>query len=151
MITRITIKSEPADRSSKDRLTVTRSSVRYEYEPSTVRSGRGTGTSAGTTAGARAWTGGQGKKWTVSSRTEAFETMFRNLCAEVADIMSLPDSDPRMTAASDGSLPYTTFIVMYDDGKKEERTLTVPDETYTVCFTIIDQMVRSATPDRSMP
>ena len=33
MITRITIKSEPADRSYKDRLTITRSSVRYENEP----------------------------------------------------------------------------------------------------------------------
>ena len=151
MITRITIKSEPADRSSKDRLTVTRSSVRYEYEPSTVGKSAGTGTGTGAGMGARAWTGGQGKKWTVSSRTEAFETMFRNLCAEVAEIMSLPDADPRTNAANDGSVPYTTFVVMYDDGKKEERTLTVPDETYTVCFTIIDQMVRSATPGRSMP
>ena len=138
MITRITIKSEPAARSSKDRLTVTRSSVRYEYEPSVPSPAMG--------AGARAWSGGQGKKWTVSSRTKAFETMFRNLCEEVADIMRLPDPDPQSAA---GSANFTTFTVMHDDGKKEERTLTVPDETYTVCFTIIDQMVKSADPDRN--
>lgn len=144
MITRITIKSEPADRSSRDRITVTRSSVRYEYEPSVPSPSSSGG------AGARAWTGRQGKKWTVTSRTKAFETMFRNLCEEVADIMNLPEPDP-LAAGNAGSVTFTSFTVMHDDGEKEERTLAVPDETYTVCFTIIDQMVRSASPDRTTP
>ena len=114
MITRITIKSEPADRSGKDRLTITRSSVRYENEPER---------------------GGTPRKWTVSSSSPAFEKMFANLCEEVQTLMAMEEGN--------GSTA-TAFTVMYDDGNKEERTLRQPDEVYTVCFTIVDQMVRCA-------
>ena len=117
MITRITIKSEPADRSYKDRLTITRSSVRYENEPF-VPGGKAAP-----------------KKWTVSSDSPAFAKMFGNLCEEVQAILAMEEGN---------CATQTTFTIMHDDGKKEERTLRQADEVYTVCFTIVDQMVRCA-------
>ena len=124
MITRITIHSEsaygPVDRAYKDRLTVTRSSVRYEYEPLKATSSH------------------QPEKWTVTSRDPRFEQMFRNLCGEVRQLMERADD------YEGGNHDTTTFVLMYDNGEKEERTMSLPDETFTVCFTIVDQMVKSA-------
>ena len=117
MITRITIKSEPADRAYKDRLTITRSSVRYENETFVP--------------GVRP----APRKWTVSSDSPAFSKMFGNLCEEVQTLMGMEEGN---------SLTQTTFTIMHDDGNKEEKTLRQPDEVYTVCFTIVDQMVRCA-------
>ena len=118
MITRITIRSEPYSRTYKDRLTVTRSSVRYEYEPFSP-----------TAANPQ-------RKWTVKSTDPEFERMFRNLCDEVESLMSRESTDT--------GLDNTVFAIMKDDGDKEEKTLCEPDERYTVCFTIIDQMIRYA-------
>ena len=79
--------------------------------------------------------GGTPRKWTVSSPSPAFEKMFANLCEEVQTLMEMEEGN--------GSTA-TAFTVMYDDGNKEERILRQPDEVYTVCFTIVDQMVRCA-------
>ena len=124
MITRITIKSEsgygPADSACKDRLTITRSSVRYE---STNPRGNVSP-----------------EKWTVTNHSAAFNNMFLNLCAEVEQIMTLPEAPLSRDAGT------TTFVVMEDTGTKRERTLSEPDERYTIIFTIIDQMVKSCRP-----
>ena len=117
MITRSTIKSEPADRSYKDRLTITRSSVRYENETYVP--------------GVRTVP----KKWTVSSDSPAFVKMFGNLCEEVQTLMQMEEGN---------AATQTTFTIMNDNGEKEEKTLCQADEVYTVCFTIVDQMVRCA-------
>ena len=127
MITRITIRSEsgygPADSACKDRLTITRTSVRYE---------------SSNPAGKM-----PPEKWTVTNHSEAFEKMFLNLCEEVEQIMTLPEAPPSRDAGT------TTFVVMEDTGTKRERTLNEPDERYTICFTIIDQMVKSCKPFRN--
>ena len=125
MITRITIKSEsaygPIEKSYKDRLTITRSSVRYEYEP------------------LKPTNRNQPQKWTATNPSAQFGSMFRNLCEEVQNIF---DSVPYEYASGDHDI--TTFTIMYDNGEKEERRFSLPDETFTVCFTIVDQMVKSA-------
>ena len=125
MITRITIRSEsaygPIEKSYKDRLTITRSSVRYEYEPlkPTDRN--------------------PPQKWTATNNSAQFGSMFRNLSEEVQSIF---DNIPYDHAS--GYHDITTFTIMYDNGEKTERRFSLPDETFTVCFTIVDQMVKSA-------
>ena len=120
MITRIAIKTDPPSRSYKDRLTITRTSVRYEYEPFMPTAAN------------------PAKKWTVSSRDSTFSGMFRNLTEEVEKILALPEKD----LVRDATL--TTFMIMNDDGTREERTLTESDEMYIICFTNIDQMIKYA-------
>ena len=124
MITRITIKSEPViaslKKNGKDRLTITRNSVRYEYEPLMPSEKN------------------PADRWTGTCNDEKFESMFHNLCAEVGEIMS------RAEDFSGAEHDLTTFTVMHDDGKREERTFQVPDEAFAVCFTIVDQIVKRA-------
>ena len=120
MITRITIKTDPPSRTYKDRLTITRFSVRYEYEPFMPTEAN------------------PAKKWTVSSKDATFTGMFRNLCEEVEQILALPERP------IDRNATITTFMIMCEDGNREERALTESDEIYTICFTIIDQMVKYA-------
>ena len=124
MITRITIKSEsgysPADSAYKDRITITRSSIRYEttnpaFDDPPIR-------------------------WTITNHSAVFEKMFRNLCEEVEEIIALPE------APLSRDLGTTTFEIMDEDGSKRVKTLDEPDERYTICFTIIDQMVKSVVP-----
>ncbi len=124
MITRITIQSEtgdgPVSSAYKDRLTITRTSVRYEYEPM------------------RPSQKNPPKKWTISSRDEEFESMFHNLCEEVRFLMNRPEKPAVRDATK------TTFAVMQDDGKKAARTFAEGDDRYTICFTIVDQMIKHA-------
>ena len=101
---------------SQDRLIITKDTVRYEG-PGEPR-----------------------KRWTVTSHTASFETMFLNLCAEVGALTTL-------AGRWDGG-EKTVFTVTEASGAKTSYVLNQPEEKYTVCFTIIDQMVRHADPTR---
>ncbi len=122
MITRITIKSEsgygPLEKSYKDRLTITRDLIRFEYEPFKPTDKN------------------PAVHWTETSSEPQFSFMFANLCREVEQIMN---SEEEFTGME---YDLTTFSIMYDNGKKDERTFRISDEEFVLCFTIIDQMVK---------
>ena len=73
-----------------------------------------------------------GHRWTVTSSTASFEKMFGNLVEEVENLGRWDGGEK------------TTFTLTEDNGKKSKYILNQPEEEYTVCFTIIDQMVRHA-------
>lgn len=79
---------------------------------------------------------GSGHRWTAASDAASFEKMFRNLCDEVKNLSAL-------AGRRDGG-EKTIFTITEEDGKKTKYILNQPEEEYTVCFTIIDQMVREA-------
>ena len=122
MITRITIKSEsgygPLEKAYKDRLTITRDSIRFEYEP------------------LKETPHNPAVHWTETSSDPQFSFMFANLCQEVKKIMS---REEELTGTEHD---LTTFSIMYDNGKKDERTFRISDDEFVLCFTIIDQMVK---------
>ena len=77
-----------------------------------------------------------GHRWTVTSSAPSFEKMFGNLVEEVENLTTL-------AGRWDGG-EKTVFTLTEDNGKKTKYILNQPEEEYTVCFTIIDQMVRHA-------
>ena len=79
---------------------------------------------------------GSGHRWTAASDAASFEKMFRNLCDEVKNLSAL-------AGRRDGG-EKTIFTITEEDGKKTKYILNQSEEEYTVCFTIIDQMVREA-------
>ena len=120
-IIRITIKGEsgyvPVERAYRDKVTIDRDSIRYEYTPEMES------------------VLNMPMKWSYKTSSPIFQKLFNEVAAAVEDIL-IWEEEPFATDVS-----IISFTVTYADKTKTKRNFFVPRDVFKECFAVIKQMV----------
>ena len=120
MIKRIVIKGEsgygPIDMAYKDKVTVTESSIAYEYTPYIEVETN------------------IPRKWAYRTNNPDFKNLFSAAAEMIPAVLAI--DEPWVTDIGD-----TTFIITYDDGRKETKSFGLPGDAFQDTFSIIKKMV----------
>lgn len=120
-IIRITIMGRsgngPIDETYRDKVTIDRDSIRYEYKP-------------GEESGINPL-----RKWSYKTSSPIFQKLFGEAAAAVEDIF-IWGQEPFVT-----DLGVTAFTITYADKTRARRDFILPGDDFKECFDIIRQMV----------
>ena len=109
----------PIDEAYKDKLTIERSGIRYDYVPLIPSEGN------------------LPLKWSYRTTNPKFECQFCRLAELMPDILDMPDE---RGVTDVGSIE---FSVTYVDGSKSKRLFWLTAESFTECFAIVRRMLPS--------
>ena len=121
-IIRISIKGESgycsAEEAYKDKVTITRDSIRYEYRPQY-------GGSETNIA----------RNWSYKTTSSVFQKKFDELAALVPEVLTREEI-PFVTDIGE-----STFVITYSDKSKKTRSFFLPGDEFISVFSIVKQMV----------
>lgn len=106
-----------ADHAFNDKVTITPSSISYEYKPYLLCDEN------------------RPAKWSYRTSSPAYRELFWKVAARVEAILAMEEN---YFVTDIGS---TTFIVTYDDKTRAKREFELPGDEFADCFSLVKQMV----------